>query len=417
MSPKTIILLLLILSFILFLRVIIHIQNITPVTPGTHITFEGKIVSQPKIGITGQRASMILPNAQRISILFSNRDQLLYGDQVMVSGIVDYFDPPGARQGQKRDMAAYMNQPEYKIVKKARSNLIFRLRENLVYFFNSSLDPSSASLMLGITFGIKQEMPEEFYLNLQKTGLMHVVAASGMNITMLGGFLIAFFSLILRRQTALILSIIGILFYTVLAGFEASIVRAAVMGIIAFSAGILGRQSIAFLSLFFAGFVMLMVHPSLIFDIGFQLSFMATAGLIFIRPIFYLSSKLKHIIKRSVVGEDLTTTLAAQIATLPILLINFGNYSFWSVPINAIVLWSVPILMVIGGISAIIGLLFENAGRLALYTSLPFLLYFEGIVNFMGDRITPIIFKFFPTVLVTGYYLILIGFVLFKKRR
>jgi len=298
MSPKIIFLTLIILSIVFVIRASLHFSSIESYPEGSLIAFEGKILNQPRISSRGQQASLTLPNSQRVSIRFSLEPLLKYGDRVKIAGNIEYFE---AENG---NMVAYMNYPKFEFAKKGSgSNLILKARENIIKQFNSSLSPSAASLMLGITFGIKQEIPSDFYLNLQKTGLMHVIAASGMNITMVGGFLLAVFSLFLRRQVALGFSIFGILFYALLAGFEASIVRASIMGIIVFSAQILGRQSMAFLGLFFAGFVMLMVNPSTIFDIGFQLSFLATAGLIYIRPIFFLSTKLTTIIQRSIIGE------------------------------------------------------------------------------------------------------------------
>jgi len=171
MNSKIVLFTILFLSLILFLRLFIHIQNVQQVPQGAKIAFEGKIINQPRINARGQRASMILPNDQRISILFNLGDQLLYGDRVKVAGIAEYFE---AENG---NMVAYMNYPEYKLIKKAvDENFILKIREDIIKFFNSSLDPASASLMLGITFGIKQEMPEGFYLNLQKKNLFSRVA-------------------------------------------------------------------------------------------------------------------------------------------------------------------------------------------------------------------------------------------------
>lgn len=412
MNPKITVFILLVLSIVLILRLAIHFQNIKMVPEGSEITYEGKILNQPKISPRGQSASLTLPNSQRVFIIFPLNPTLNYGDRVRVKGLVRYF------QTDKGDFLAFMNYPQFEVIEiGTENNLILKVRDNIINFVNSSLPPASASLVLGMTFGIKQEMPESFYQNLQKTGLMHVVAASGMNVTMVGGFFSGFFSLFLRRQTALLISVFGILFYAVMAGLEPSIVRAGVMGIIVLSAQIMGRQSISFLALFFAGFVMLMRSPSILFDIGFQLSFLATAGLIFVRPLFFLSRKLTGIIERSVIGEDVITTLSAQIATLPILLINFGSYSLWSVPANAILLWTVPPIMIIGGLASVFGLIFDPIGRLLIYLVLPFLLYFESIVNFLGERITAINLSIFPLHLAIGYYLLVLGLILFLRRK
>ena len=109
----------------------------------------------------------------------------------------------------------------------------------------------------------------------QTTGVFHVIAASGMNVSMLSGFLLAVLGRILRRQIALIVSIVAICFYAVLAGLEPSIVRASIMAGIAFTALLLGRQGTALWSLILTALLMLLFNPFLFRDIGFQLSFAA----------------------------------------------------------------------------------------------------------------------------------------------
>jgi competence protein ComEC len=260
-------------------------------------------------------------------------------------------------------------------------------------------------------------MPADFYDQLQKVGLLHVIAASGMNITMVGGFLLGMFSLFLKRQLALILTMVGIIFYAFMAGFEASIVRASIMGILVFSAQLTGRQNSSFLALFMAGFLMLFKSPSLIYDIGFQLSFMATLGLIYFRPIFFLNHRVKRVLEKSFMGDDLVTTVSAQVFTLPILLVNFGSYSLISVLVNAIVLWTVPIVMIVGGLSAIAGLIFEPLGYLLSYLSIPFLLYFENVVRIFSKFGSKSDISSLPVLTIVGYYLILLSIVLLLRKK
>src|SRR6266852_3979746 len=100
---------------------------------------------------------------------------------------------------------------------------------------------------------------------LRTSGVFHVIAASGMNVTLVGGFLTSLFTLFLRRQIALLLSILGILFYALLAGFEPSIIRASIMGILVLSSQIFGRQAWPTYALLLTGYIMLLFDPSLIF--------------------------------------------------------------------------------------------------------------------------------------------------------
>jgi competence protein ComEC len=202
-----------------------------------------------------------------------------------------------------------------------------------------------------------------------------------------------------------------------LAGFQPSIVRAAIMGILVFTSQILGRQSNAGWGVVVAGFVMLFINPALILDVGFQLSFMATLGLIYISPLFYRSQRLNKFLDRSLVGGDGVTTISAQIVTLPILVTAFGTYSPVSILVNMLTLWTVPIITLLGGISAMLGMIFEPLGHILRYLMIPFLAYFEATVNFFGQRIPQYSINSLPAALIAGYYVCLLAIVFYVRKR
>ncbi|MEK9207789.1 MAG: ComEC/Rec2 family competence protein, partial [Patescibacteria group bacterium] len=260
MSPKLIILALAFLSVILAIRVSYYLLSFKPYPANTKIAFETQLSNQPKMSSRGQKVSLTLPNSQRVGVNFALLPILNYGDKVKLEGKIQYFKTPEGKE------IAFMNYPRFSLIEaESQSNLIYRIRLNIISFFNSSLGQTESALMLGIVFGIKEEMPANFYDNLQKTGLLHVIAASGMNVTMVGGFLVSLLTIFFRRQLALVLTIFGILFYALLAGFEPSIVRAAIMGILVLFAQLLGRQNSAFVGLFGAGFIMIFINPSLVY--------------------------------------------------------------------------------------------------------------------------------------------------------
>ncbi len=404
-------LILIILGLILAIRLFTVLYGLHPYHSGQEIAVLTTLNSEPKLAPGGQKATVIMPNYQRLSVTFAKNPVLSYGDQVAFQGNVKYFVPENGKA------VAYMTKPEFKIVKKVEVSPFSALRVKLIDFFNSTLKPTQASLVLGIVFGIKGDMPQYFYDNLRKTGLLHVIAASGMNITMAAGFFMVIFSLFLKRQNALFLSIFGIFLYTMLAGFQPSIVRAAIMGILVFTSQIMGRQSNAGWGVVLAGFIMLFINPALLFDVGFQLSFLATIGLIYISPLFYQSRPLRGILDRSLIGGDAVTTICAQIITLPILVITFGTYSPVSILVNALTLWTVPIIMVLGGISALLGIVFEPLGRIMTYSMIPFLAYFEASVNWFGTRIPQYSVGNVPFAIVGGYYLCLSAVVYYMRNR
>lgn len=394
---------------------------------GQEIEFQTTLLSEPKTTGKYQRITANLSNGDRIYITFSNAEELHYGDVVRIKGKIKItkkgdFSNQTTKAISKNRIDISMFSPKIEAVKNDQKSNNFLInftlaitsfvRQNIKELFIKTLPQNEAGIMMGIVFGIDEAIPKDLMKILRNGGVMHVIAASGMNVTMVGGFLSSLFALVLRRQYALVLSILGIVFYALMAGFEPSIVRASIMGSLAFSAQIIGRQALAGYILLITGYIMLFVSPFLLFDIGFQLSFLSTIGLIFIRPIF---ERFK-IFSKNVIGADLITTFVAQVATLPVILINFGTYSIFSILANSLVLWVIPPIMVIGGAASLTGMFFAPLGSILLYLSMPFLIYFEKMIalfsNFGQVEIGNISWQ-----LVVGYYFLLCAIVLYFKNK
>lgn len=400
------------LVVLLSLRFWFFYQNQTEYKHGEFVSFTATLLSDPKSIGNQQRISANLASGERVFIITTLFPEFHYGDTIAVSGSISQ-----RLIGNKKTLLSVYF-PKIKAVK-SESGLAFinSVRQKIIFMFSKSLPTPYSSLLLGVVFGVKEPMPKEFKNNLQSSGVLHVIAASGMNVTLVGGFMSSVFAFFLKRQLALALSIIGIIFYAILAGLEPSIIRASIMGILVFSSQILGRQNMARNGLFLAGFLMLFLSPTLIFDIGFQLSFLATLGLLYIRPLFEHSKKHKRVIEKSLIGTDVATTISAQLATLPILLANFGSYSVWSIVANGLVLWTVPVIMAIGGISAILGLIFMPLGSVLVYLSYPFLLYFEKIINLFGKMGETVSVQELSWPIIIGYYSMLTSCILFFGRK
>lgn len=399
-----------VLLFLFALRFWFFDHNASKYSSGQFVSFETTLFSEPQVPGNTQRFLASIERNEKILVVIPRYPQFHYGDTIRVSGTLK----DRVINNKKIGLVVYF--PKIEAVKKEKNIVLAPasfIRQKVTILFQNSLPNTSASLLLGIVFGVKEQMPKEFMDNLRTTGVLHIIAASGMNVALLAGFLSSIFVFFFKRQVALMLTVLGILFYAVLAGLEPSILRASIMGILAFSAQILGRQNTAFFALLIAGWGMLMLWPSLLLDIGFQLSFAATLGLIYLRPLFDRSPLVKKLLERSIIGESAATTVAAQAATLPILLSNFGTYSFWSIVTNALVLWVVPTLMVLGGVGAVVGIIVEPLGIALLYFSLPFLLYFQSMVTTFAGFGGFVSFSEFPWQFSFGYYLLLLGLVVF----
>lgn len=287
--------------------------------------------------------------------------EIHYGDKVIVEGKVS--------EGSLED-------PVLVKVEQA-SGILYFLRRKLVQFYQYSLPEPHAALVSGIVLGSKSSLPTGFWDALKKTGTAHVVVASGMNVTMTASFLMGLLILFLPRRKAIPLALLGIWIYALISGFEAPIVRAAIMGSLAFSAQAVGRLNIAWRTLFFSILVMLIIKPDWISDIGFILSVVATASLLLFER--KINKKVSFI--PGIFREGLSTSLAAQIGVAPVIFITFGQYSILSPLVNAAVLWTVAPIMIIGALGGFLGLLLPNLGKLALLLAYPLTSWFVWIVE------------------------------------
>ncbi len=410
-------LLVFVLAILLGLRFLFFYQNKIQYKNGQGIELVTVLNSEPRI--IGNRQTFVtnLDSGDKIFITTSAFPSLHYGQTIRVIGNIQI------RLLSNKNSILNLYFPKIEVVQTSQPFFIrtflaatLFVRQHIIDFYSRNLPSDYSSLMLGIVFGIKESLPANLSNSLRNAGVYHVIAASGMNISMVSVFLTSFFALLLGRKIGLIATILGIIFYAALAGFEASIVRASIMGIVAFSAQILGRQSLAIFSLILAGFLMLFISPTLVSDIGFQLSFIATLGLLYLNPFFGNFIKGKFVIGRVLEG-DILTTISAQMATLPILLANFGSYPIFSIISNFLVLWTIPILMIVGGISAITSFVFAPLAQFTLLLSIPFIFYFEKTTELISNIGPMIKINIFPWQFTVGYYLILASILLaFKKR-
>lgn len=411
MIPKQGIALAILATLILFIRFFVFFIDTPKLADGQIIYFHTTLFSEPKILSKYQTFTANYGNflsSRKIIIYAPNFPQLNYGQNIKITGPVKY---KVSSQKDKvlinKNPVIAMYFPKIEAIKNEQNSLlavIYFVRQKIQNIYQQTLPQDAAVLLLGIVFGIKGNMTADFLKNVQTTGVFHVIAASGMNVTMVSALLISMFGRFFKRQLAILFTALGIVFYAVMSGLAPSIVRASFMGIFVFSGQLFGRQYSQIYGLIFAFFVMSFIDPSVIYDIGFQLSFLSTIGIVYIKPIIPFKSPIM---------EDLTTTISAQIATLPILLTAFGKYSFISIIVNGLVLWTVPILMVLGALSSVLFFI-PLVGKLILFLCLPFLLFFESVVNFFGKfTFTTFSFEGEPFIVI-GYYLILLSIVIIR---
>jgi len=200
------------------------------------------------------------------------------------------------------------------------------------------LHGDAGTLAAGMLWGGSGNLSYQTKEAYRRVRLLHIVAASGYNVSLMTGWILSVGLIWLSRRWALGVTIIGVIIYMIIAGMQPSIIRAGIMSILAMVGLILGRERDAKWLLVITGGMMLAWNPKLISDIGFQLSFAATWGLVWLAP-----------------KGDLGTTLAAQAMTTPLILHHFGNLSVISPLVNAALLWTVPLIMQITAVGLVWG--------------------------------------------------------------
>ena len=378
---------------------------------GQPVSFSHTFLQDPQINRFGIQT--LYTNG--LLIAFSEDKIFQYGDTVVISGIVgekSFFSTKENRVIKQKVL------DKVRVEEKSNPNFIlalaFVIRQKVSDTFYSVLPRNEAGLLIGIVFGIRSSMEKELTDAFRSTGVLHVVAASGTNVTMVGEILLLSLIPFVKRRIAVLFTVAGIFFYALIAGLAPSILRAAIMASFAYGAVLFGRQNYSLLALLFAAFLMIIFQPNVIFDVGFQLSFMATIGILFIKPFF---DRVKFG-QKFFIFDDFSTTTSAQITTLPIMVFVFSTYSLIGLVVNPLVLWTIPILMILGGLAAVFSLVLPILSIPFLYISYPLLVYFEQVTLFFAQYSFPFQLENMPLTLILGYYCILLGVMLhWQKKR
>jgi len=248
--------------------------------------------------------------------------------------------------------------PEIEIIERNDTEINFQIARFRIYANNiiKKIFPEpQAGIVSAMTLGVKSSISSETLESFNKTGTRHIIAISGLHMTIVSVvFMYLLLAVGLRRSCAFYFAILGIAFFAALVGFPPSAVRAAVMGGLILFAVKVGRLNSAGNAVIFAGVLMLLYDPNLLrYDTGFQLSFAAVLGIIYIFPqLDKFFEKYKDFLN---IRTIFLITISAQIATLPIIINSFGNFSLLSVFVNVLILPFVPVVMLGGLLVMIIG--------------------------------------------------------------
>lgn len=342
---------------------------------GQRAVLSGVVVAAPDARETSTRLTvrveMVNDRALRAKVLVSTNpyDAFSYGDVVRVSGVVEEPEAFETESGRNFNYRGYLRShrithtvsfAEVGVVSSGAGNpLIARLysfKDALVARIDALLPDPEAPLLAGLLLGERQSLGRELYESLQRAGVVHMVVLSGYNVSLVAQAMLKVTEVALPPGARALVAGVGIVAFALMTGATETTVRASFMALILLVATVLRRPHIALRALLLAAVAMVLVNPALIlYDLSFQLSVLATAGIIlFADPI---ADRLRFLPTRFGLRDIGGATIAAQLAVLPLLVVSIGDVSLVSPVANLAVLGAVPYAMFFGFVASMVAFL------------------------------------------------------------
>ncbi len=388
---------------------------------GEHITFEGCISNEPKITNASQevKVSISSPFYGDVRIRMRSSESVAYGDCFHGVGVVSRPPEMQVSYFLKERMYGTIQYPKLSLLEKRKEmflgSLMISMRKTIMQTFQSALSRDEAIFLAGLTIGAKGEFGDKLQTAMKKSGTTHLVALSGYNIMIIISALMLGFVRFMKKRYAIIVTGFFVFLFCIFAGGESSLVRAAILGCIGMVAGEFGRKFDVRQAVVVAAVAMALINPFvLVFDVGFQLSFAAFLGIAYCSPalmeLFHMKDEQKRI------KNLFIDALSAQLATLPIIAMQFGTISFVGIISGLILLELIPITMGLGFIASFFSFISSSLALIPLLFARVFLVFELWIIKLFGT-IPFFEWKMGPTIFILYYVLLVIFISIYLKRR
>ena len=399
---------------------------------GQQVSFNGVIVDEPtfteksqKLVVEGREGN----ERTKILVTTSFGQDFKYGDEVSISGKLQKPENFITDQGKEFDYINYlrkdgiyylMNYVTIDVVSGGHGNsvksFLFSVKEKFLQKMNFAIASPESLLMGGLILGEKSAFSDELRTNFVNTGTIHIVALSGYNVTIVAEWFMKLFTQIpyVSQSFGIGAGILAILFFILMTGASSTAIRAGIMAVLVLIARATGRNYDVGRALLVAAVLMILINPFvLVYDVSFQLSFIATIAVIFFTP--KIEKYFLWVTKSFKLRDIISVTAAAYIFVLPFILYKMGNLSLVALPANFLVLPFIPLTMLFGFLTGFVGLLWHGFAVPVGYLAYLLLHWELAVINFFAHvpfaSLTIPDFPLFLVLIIYAYFM----YVLFWK--
>jgi len=337
----------------------------------------------------------IIKTNEKILAVTNHFPQYKTGDKVKLVGKINLPENFNNENGIEFDYVNYLAKdniysstyyPKIELIERPERNFnrqIFSIKESFLGEVQKIMPSPESELLGGILLGTKRSLGEDLEEKFRIVGLIHIVVLSGYNITIIAEAIFRVLGFLPRFISAG-LGIFSVIIFSIMVGSGATVIRSTIMTIIALVARLSNQNYNVNRALFISGALMIFHNPEiLLHDPSFQLSFLATIGLINFSN--FVKKYIKFLPEKFEIREITSATLSTQIAVLPLLTKMTGEISLVAPIVNIITLQVIPITMLLGFIAGVSGFVNETLGLILAYPPYLFLNYILRIVDFFAQ--------------------------------
>ncbi|PJC55945.1 hypothetical protein CO026_02995 [Candidatus Kaiserbacteria bacterium CG_4_9_14_0_2_um_filter_41_32] len=363
---------------------------------GQTVELTGVVVREPDVREKSQHLTLKVGD-DKILVTTDRYATVSYGDEIVVKGKLEVptafatdlgrtFDYPGYLRA--RGILYTISFATFSIIDQNKASgfldWLYQNKKNFTQVLEENIPEPHVGLGEGLLLGIKQALGTNLEEAFRRTGIIHIVVLSGYNVMLVVLFVMYILAIFLPLRIRAVIGVLAIILFALIVGLSATVVRASIMAVLVLVAQSTGRQYAVLRGLFLAGLVMLLLNPYLlVYDVGFQLSFMATLGLILVAPQF--ETLLVRVPTFAGVRGFLLATLATQIAVTPLLLYQMGQFSLVAVIVNVLVLPAVSLAMLLTFITGVLGSVSATLALPFAYSSYLILSYIISVATWFSS--------------------------------